>query len=521
MSQLTHRKEIREIVELLQEARRRRDGWPKTLRMDEAARLAALIRAIPALELTSIDWTFDPYSYSYTYPVEAASRWLRLLERHTSVPGSWAWLAISTLDRSGFLRQAAVEALGRETPVEAVPFLVLRTADWVPQVRAVAQALLERCLERVRPIDLLPSLEVALEREARVTGSRGAGARIVRERMQVAPDEVLLAGVGSSAARSQRWCLRELLARRSGLLAEALRVAFRSSSTALRFEAAAALGHVPMPDRDEMLGLALGDHVGFVRRAAAEAIAATELRESDLEHLLLDFNRAGRGLAQSEWARRHGTSAAAWYRERVNARQSSARAAALLGLADVGEQDDAAEAVVRLDDPSWRVRLMALRCISKLAPAEAEEVALAALGDSSHRVAAAAASISLRHPSPRMYAKAEQLIFSPDASRHRMGMRLLGAGEVVWQAEVLDKLLRSGAEAQPEALAVLEKLVTRRLAGRRLPQALRDRLVDSVNASALPPYVDERGPLDQWNRRRRAERRRDRILFGLRSAAIS
>jgi hypothetical protein len=42
-----------------------------------------------------------------------------------------------------------------------------------------------------------------------------------------------------------------------------------------------------------------------------------------------------------------------------------------------------------------------------------------------------------------------------------------------------------------------------------------------VNACELPPEVGERGPYADWNRRRRAERQRDRILFGLRSAATA
>src|SRR5438876_11348981 len=108
---------------LLQDARARQDGWPKRLLVDEAARLAALLRTTPGMELTSIDWSFDPWSYGRTGNAHA---WLRMFENQASMPNSWAWVAISTLDRSGFVRQGAVEALGRDAPIEAVPFLVLR-----------------------------------------------------------------------------------------------------------------------------------------------------------------------------------------------------------------------------------------------------------------------------------------------------------------------------------------------------------------------------------------------------------
>ncbi len=518
MRAVAHREEISKIVELLHDARKRRDGWPKSLREDEATRLAALLRTVSVLELSSIDWSFDSYSWSYARPQADARRWLKLFESHAATLGSWAWFAISTLDRSGFVREAAVGALGREMPVDAIPFIVLRTTDWVSQVRDAAESVLRQALSAAAPAELLSSLEVALHAEARVGAPRLAGSRAVLERLRAAPDEVLVAGVGRGAIRSQRWCLRELLVRRSAVLTNALRLALRSTSTALRFEAAAALGEVPAGARYELFDVALADRVGFVRRAAAEAVPEGDLREPDLERLLLDFNRAARAVAQRECARRRGTSAAGFYRDHLGARRAAARAAALLGLAEVGEEDDAVEAVVRLEDPSWRVRLMALRCMSKLAPTEASAAALGALGDSSHKVVEAAASIALRHPSPDMQAEAEKLILSRQVSRRKTGLRLLQAGDLVWQAEMIERLLRSSPAAQAEALPILEKLVTRRLLGRRLPHDLRDRLVAAVSASELPSQVDERGPHDQWSRRRRAEKLRDRLLFGLRSA---
>jgi HEAT repeat protein len=506
------------IMALLQDARARQDGWPKRLRVDEAARLAALLRTVPVLELTSIDWSLDPWSYDRTGNAQA---WLRLFEKQASIPDSWAWLAISTLDRSGFVRQAAVEALGRDAPIEAAPFLVLRTSDWVLQVRTVAEALVQHHLSRLTPAALLPSLEVALQIEERLSGARATSARAVRERFQAAPDEILIVGLKKSGPRTQRWCLREIVARRSPHLADALRAAFGSSSAVLRFEAATALAHVPQEVRGLLISFALEDHVGFVRRAAVEAVPTAELNTTDLERLLLDSNRAARELAQREWHRRHGVTPAPWYRDRLTSRRVAARAAALLGLAEVGEEADAAEAVVRLDDASWRVRLMSLRCITKLAPAEAAAAALEALGDSSHKVVIAAASVAIRHPSPRMQVKAEQLIFSPDVSRRRTGLRLLRAGGVVWQAETLDKLLRSAPSLQRDALILLDKFVTRGLVGHPLPPALRDRLIEAVNASELPPFINERRPLREWNFRRRAEIQRARILFGLRSAATA
>jgi hypothetical protein len=82
---------------------------------------------------------------------------------------------------SGFIREAAVRLLARNPPPEALPFLVLRTADWVPQVRQCAEPALEAsCLGR-SPAELLPALEVALELEDRSSGPRTTGARFLHD----------------------------------------------------------------------------------------------------------------------------------------------------------------------------------------------------------------------------------------------------------------------------------------------------------------------------------------------------
>jgi HEAT repeat protein len=44
-------------------------------------------------------------------------------------------LGIASLNGSGYIRQEAVERLGRLGLRETLPYLILRLADWVPQVR--------------------------------------------------------------------------------------------------------------------------------------------------------------------------------------------------------------------------------------------------------------------------------------------------------------------------------------------------------------------------------------------------
>ena len=131
------------------------------------------------------------------------------------------------------------------------------------------------------------------------------------------------------------------------------------------------------------------------------------------------------------------------------------------------------------------------------------------MNDSAHKIVALAAAISARHPSAGLQVAAEKLIFSGDAFRHRVGIRLLPVGELEHQAAVLATLLAEPT-AQGEALSFLDKYLTVRLIGGRvLPAALARRLADAVSACQVP---------QEWRRQQVEGRQRQRILFALRSS---
>jgi hypothetical protein len=118
--------EIAQIVTLLHECWR-----PGQAHLGSAARLAALLRIVPAAELRSLDWSVHPSWLKR----QTTDWWLSFLKKDCSDADGGAWLAIASVDRPGFVREAAVRLLGENPPPEAIPFLMLRTADWVPQIR--------------------------------------------------------------------------------------------------------------------------------------------------------------------------------------------------------------------------------------------------------------------------------------------------------------------------------------------------------------------------------------------------
>lgn len=493
--------EITQIAALL------RDSRPTTrINEDLTARLATLLSRVPVLRLArTLDWSIESYS-SRRSPGE----WLVFLEELSSGAHAWVWPAICSFDPSGFIREAAVQVLGRKPALEALPFLVLRTADWVSQVRICAERALEASCRGRSHAELLPALQVALELADRSSGPRTAGAHFVIELVGSADDAFLKDLMGARDVGTARWSLGLLAERNSGLLAEAVLAALDSDSATLRFEAAQSISKLPLASHANLCLRALSDPLGFVRRAALQAVSLRDIPDAILKELLIDSSRTLRETARREWrGRHHDNSAPAIYRGLLASARAAERALGLTGLAEVGGVDDAAEAVIRLDDASCRVRLAALRCLARLSPADAEEAALAALDDSARKVVALAAAIAARRPSPRVQLAAEKLIANNDPFRHRVGMRLLKVGPLERQVEVLTALLAEPL-TQAEALSALDRcLSTGLVGGRALPGALARRLADAISRCQAP---------QDWDRQRLEERQRQRILFALRSA---
>ena len=72
------------------------------------------------------------------------TRWLSL--QITDLPQLPKWsLALATMHRNGHIRQAALEQLPPDP--DLLPIWLLRSTDWVPPVRTLAQSHLEQCLQ--------------------------------------------------------------------------------------------------------------------------------------------------------------------------------------------------------------------------------------------------------------------------------------------------------------------------------------------------------------------------------------
>ena len=506
MSWMKFDHELARIVTLIRGARK-----PAELALDAsaAAELAAVVRRVPLRYLAA---NFDSGVLASWEGPRVTDWWLSFLGARAGGPDGWAVLAVSSLDSSGFAREAAVRLLGESPSLEALPFVVLRTSDWVSSVRSQAQRALQHHLESCSDQDLLPALEVALQIEANPYGPRTWGARSVRERLSGSAGELLIQAVEQGGPMSANWAIDQLSKRQSPALAGTIRIALGSNVVQVRVAAARAIAGVQTPERGALIEQILSDRLGFVRRTALEAVLE-EIPVEILERALRDPARSIRNLVIFELRRRDPAySASAFYRGLVTSTRAEDRVLGLSGLADVGRSEDAVEAVCLVDDKSPKVRVAALRCLGKLSPAEGAEAGLIALRDESTKVVATAAAIASRKPSLRLETAAEEMIRDRQPQRFRAGLRLLAVSRFEQQVEMLSSLLEE-PNRQDEALASLDKCLRNGLVGGRiLPQALVQRL---VGALTRPATSTDQGSAHM------ASKRQQRILFALRTAADS
>ncbi len=309
-------------------------------------------------------------------------------------------LILGIMHASGFVREACLRRAAKIGLADALPLVVIRLRDWVPEVRAAATAAW-RALSRTAPLaDLAPLLSVFLrlrglaraadldaayaELGARLS-ERGSEGLLIGRRLG---DPVVrrhcfgaLLAVGAPPARLardaledpdplvQRWALTEALHRTDGadwwpVLADATRIAgARVQTHALQL----------MWNRDR------------------------ERSRPHLEHALLASATSLREFAV--WALRQSSSVdiAEYYRTHIDGGLPRRQlAAAVLELGRLGGPDDVARVTGLLrSETAPTVHAAALRALARLAPDEARPHYLIALRAPSRRVAGAARDLLL------------------------------------------------------------------------------------------------------------------------------
>jgi len=306
------------------------------------------------------------------------------LELLANARGGGSWIELST-HYNGFVREVAVRELSRLSSPEALVALIERLNDWVPQIRELALAAMNRYLTPAQAPALLFALPSLMALAARHRGDHGPtllAARAVLQSAQIR-DEVL-AHFRGRQGKTARYLFALLL--EQGVDTQSLlRLALAHRELTVRLAAVAACEDLPAADAAPLLHEALARPGAKVRVCVLRALLSrVEDPAPLLRDALLDASPAIRNLAR--WAApRHDVDALAVLAERLRRDMPGGKRPwlGILGLAaelDVSLDMPWLNEALRCDYPS--VRQAAVRLLGD----EHLDELLQALGDPSDKV---------------------------------------------------------------------------------------------------------------------------------------
>lgn len=303
---------------------------------------------------------------------------------------------------SGYVREAALERANALRAPALLPAIVERLNDWVPQVRARAQALV---LDWLATLDVGAALRLlgALQHLREARRSDHASWLDEVERIVVAHVGAgrIVEGVANPDVAVARTCFR--LVEEHGLADPATRVRLglaHGTDIVLVRKAAEALVLLDGPEREKMARLALQSHFGIVRATALRRLLADEVDGG--EELAVDMLADPHGwvrLVASTFLERRGVDSAALYAARLTApgTANTVLRARLMGLAETGKRTHLDLVRGMTSHPSARVRVNAYAAWLHLAPEDKDDIARRVLADGARRVRTLVMSMHRKH----------------------------------------------------------------------------------------------------------------------------
>lgn len=363
----------------------------------DAAFARTPVRALSHLEeeCRRISWYSSPGWHSLR-PVELSGF-------HGAGPARVGVAGVASFHHNGYVREAAVAWLGT-LDARALPFLVLRLNDWVPQVAERALAAVQAGLVDVHAdalidcLPLLPAPERSTRRDHAVviegvyTVLRDPAQREALARGRRSPDRLI-----------RRLCFR--LARESAgaAIVDLFRESHEDPDAALRLAAITdTVGRAGVHELETVMVAASTDAFPPVRRVALDAVAThldATLARPLLERGLLDRSRSVRDVCRYHLARLHVPVDVIGYYLDALRRPLRPRtlATALAGLRETGKPEHVSTALGFLGHDRPVVRRAALRTIAALDTTRHLDRLVAMLDDASPTVANTAAEVLQPH----------------------------------------------------------------------------------------------------------------------------
>jgi len=340
------------------------------------------------------------------------------MERLKASPFWWWSFAVLASHPSGFVRQAAIEELASEETGESLPFILLRTTDWVEPVRQVARNTLLEKLSHPNLGQLDKCLPLVFRMRNALRHQPLAIFEEIERAVASSNDHILADGYANTSPAFLRY--RFKLAKQYGRLAldRLIDTASASSNIGVRLLACDWIAEPATEQkiRDKYGQVFLRDKVPLVRVRAFWRIANADPEKYSLqiEHALMDPSAAVQDTARGAWRLLLHRDALAFYRSAIShADKPAAIVAALRGLRSEGKLDDESSARRFLKHESAKVRKEALRTLVAWNAADAPDLLREALQSASPSYSKEAASLLSARPNLLSISLVKDLLFNP------------------------------------------------------------------------------------------------------------
>ena len=325
-----------------------------------------------------------------------SGRWRNLhagtLLRTSGEPGFFALLAVSSFHDNGFVREMAVRLLDGCADGRELPYLLLRTNDWVPVVQRAAYAAVRRRVLPAYAEQFLRNIALCDRLGAQRRNDLGSLHGAVRALLRSPEALPARQAAFTSAERPVRRAAFLLSAESDDDLRSIMVSALRSDDLWIRiWGVRTSRQRLYGAALRETLGQARGDRSIPVRR---EALLGFVSDHPELLVSLLDPSPSLREMVRYYLRKSANLQFADVYHARIQAETTGGTgpgdsvrlAIAIAGLGETGTRADADSLTPFVRDVRSRVRQAALGAIGRLDPEGRFHTMTAALGDSSPRV---------------------------------------------------------------------------------------------------------------------------------------
>lgn len=294
----------------------------------------------------------------------------------------------------GQVREEAVRRLGALLRADALPLLIERLNDWVPQVRDAAQAAIEPLLTEQHAPAFVQ--HIVQWQQLRHRGRDHHEVIVTRlEAFLATPPQRahLLAGLHSADRRISRLCLQIVKARSLLDDSEYVEFGLLHNDIAVAIDALARAATMPPEQRRTSAERALSHAAAPVRRDAFRLLLACGIAQERIENFAFDRHAAVRALA-ARHLRNAGADVAALYRAALASPHPRRLSIAVDGVATHGTVDDIRAMSPLLAHPLPVLRRGALTAWAGRLRFDAADAVVAALSDPAASVASEAARLA-------------------------------------------------------------------------------------------------------------------------------